>query len=366
MPELDIDKPRRRTKAYGVLLASLVAVGSLVLVAITQEPKSAVSSPGPAKAAIVPQIADSKSEAEVVFRGKSFSVMQRNVVLPFSGEITKIHVRVGDTVEKDAKLVTYKLDRQSMMSLQASLYPEAVLRLKAGVYDQRINLKKLKTVGLPVKELELEKAQKDYNDLRTLESKRLAAPDAVANSLRVVKATKKAVLEIQESIDQAESALEKLTKDLEFYEDKQKRDLDLLEWQTNRTYEKDSKLPQDVAYLVAPIAGKIIWLNADLRVEAEISRGFRAVLMALTNPMVVRCKVHELDLVKLKMGAKGTVKFDAIPQKTYHCKVSRIPWVSRNPSLEVPADYEIEASLEDADGRIMDGLTCNVNVNVRQ
>jgi hypothetical protein len=60
------------------------------------------------------------------------------------------------------------------------------------------------------------------------------------------------------------------------------------------------------------------------------------------------------------------VIFDAIPDKKYPCKVSRIPWVSRNPALEVPADYEIECLLENGDGKIKDGLTCNVRVSVTQ
>ncbi len=367
MPELDIDKPRRRTKAYGVLLASLVAVGSLVLAAITQEPKNAVSSPGPAEAsAIVPQIADAKSEAEILFRGKSFSVMRRHVVFPFSGLVEKIHVSVGDNVDKEAKLVTYRLDREAMMRVQRVLYPEAVLRLKNAVYDQEIGLKKLRTVTLPIKELQLDQVEKEYSDLRSLESKRMAAPEAVTNKLRQLKGVKKDLLNIHESIKQTENALVKTRQDLAFYEEKQRRDLDFLEWQAKRSYSKDTKLPLDVAYLTAPIPGKVIWLNLDLRTEAEPPGGFRAALIAPVNPMVVRCKVHELDLVKLKTGDKGNVTFDAIPEKSYQCKISRIPWVSRNPSLEVPADYEIECKLENADGRIKDGLTCNVKVSVRQ
>jgi hypothetical protein len=366
MPEFDTDKPRRRTKTYGVLLASLVAIGSLVLVAITQEPKSAVSSPGPVEAAIVPQIADAKSEAEILFRGKSFSIMQRHVVFPFKGEVTGIHVHAGQFVEKDAKLVTYKLDREAMMRVHMVLYPETVLRLKNAVYGEQIGLKKLKDVTVPVQKLSLERIQKEYDDLRDLESRNMAAPEAVKNKLRELKASKKDLVQTFDSIKQMESNLAKSKKDLKFYKEKQKRDLDLLEWQTNRSYSGDSRLPLDVAYLTSPIAGKVVWLNLDLRVEAEPNRGFRAVVVAPSSPMVVRCKVHELDLVKLKTGDRGSVTFDAIPEKAYACKISRIPWVSRNPSLEVPSDYEIECRLENSDGRIKDGLTCNVKVSVRQ
>ena len=80
--------------------------------------------------------------------------------------------------------------------------------------------------------------------------------------------------------------------------------------------------------------------------------------------MVVRCKVHELDLVRLKTGDRGTVTFDAMPAKKIACKITRIPWVSRNPALDVPADYEIECLLENPDESIKDGLTCNVKIHV--
>ena len=121
-----------------------------------------------------------------------------------------------------------------------------------------------------------------------------------------------------------------------------------------------------MAYVKAPIDGEVIWISPDLRVKAETPPGFMAMTIAPMNSLVVRCKVHELDLVKLKSGDRGTVVFDAIPDKKYSCLVSRIPWVSRNPALEVPADYDIECTIENPDGKIKDGLTCNVKVSIAQ
>ena len=40
--------------------------------------------------------------------------------------------------------------------------------------------------------------------------------------------------------------------------------------------------------------------------------------------------------------------------------------MSRNPSLEVPADYEIECLLQNPDVRIKAGMTCNVKVSIKQ
>lgn len=366
MPPFDTDKPRRWTKAYGVLLAGLVAIGSLILVAVTQDPKNAVSSPGPAKAAIVPQIANAKSEAEILFRGKSFTVLHRGVRLPFSGEILKIHVREGQAVEEDETLVTYRIDRENMKRIHALLYPANVQNLKDGIYGQEIALFKLKNVALRVKELNLQTVRKQYEDIKQLEAKNLAPPEAVKIKERELEVAQKEIVDLKESIKQTEATLAKTKKDLKFQEGNRKRELDLLEWQAKRSYTKDTKNPLDIAYLKSPIAGQVMWLHPELRVKAEPPRGFEAVRVAPMDSMVVRCKVHELDLVKLKTGDRGTVIFDAIPEKQYPCHINRIPWVSRNPSLEVPADYEIECLLQNPDVRIKAGMTCNVKVSIKQ
>ncbi len=337
----------------------------LALIAVTHEPKTAMSSPGPAKAAIVPQIADTKSEAELLFRGKSFSVLQRRIAMPYAGEILSISVKEGESVNKDDILATYKLDRLAMMEVHQILYAEQLHGLRSSVNNQQAEVDRLNKVTLPVKKMELERAEKELSDLRELHAKDLAPSDAVTSKQRQVEIAKKEYLSVTESIKQAEDSLSKMTADLRFYEQKQKRDLDLLEWQTKRSY-TNSDIPLDKALLKAPISGQLIWMAPELRVNAEMTRGFPVMTIATMSPMVVRCKAHELELVKLKPGDRGSVNFDAIPEKTYPCKISRIPGLSRNPALEVPADYEIECVLDNPDAEIRDGLSCNVRVSIAQ
>jgi len=365
MPQFDINQPRPRLKGLGIMLASFVALVSVALLLVTHEPKKAESSPPPVKAAIVPQIADAKSEAEIIFRGKSFSVFQRKLVMPYGGEILTIDVKEGQLVNENDALVKYKLDRQSIIQVMGILYPSQVLDLRKAEYDQKVNLDKLKKVSFKLGKMDADKAQQDLNDIRQLHSKNLAELEAVKNAERQFETAEKKLLEVKESIKQAEEGLVRIQEDLRFFEDKRKRDVDLLEYQTRRSYQ-DSDIPKDIAFLKAPISGQVLWMSPELRVDAEHAAGFPAVTIAPTNPMVVRCKVHELDLVKLKTGDRGTVIFDAIPDKKYACKVNRIPWLSRNPALEVPADYEIECLLDNGDGKIKDGLTCNVKVSVTQ
>lgn len=366
MPQFDTDKPRPRVKAYGVILATVVSIASLLLLVVTQEPKKAVSSPAPAKAAIVPQIADAKSEAEIIFRGKSFSDLQRKMLLPYAGEILSIEAKEGQAVSQDTVLIKYKLDRQSMMQVHQILFPSQVISLKNALFDLQINLDKLNKVSLPLKKMALEKSEQELSDIKALHSKGLADAETVTNKEREAESSRKQVLEVHKSIKQVEDGLKKTEEDLKFTEEKQKRDLDLLEYQTKRSYSDTTDLPLDVAFLTAPISGQIIWLSPELRLNSELPSGAPAITVATTHPMIVRCKVHELDLVKLKTGDRGSVTFDALPEKRFPCRVSRIPWVSRNPALESPADYEIECLLDNMEGRIKDGLTCNVRISVTQ
>jgi multidrug resistance efflux pump len=365
MQDLHTEKPWRRAKIFGAVISGIAGMVILALVAITHEPKSAMSSPGPAKAAIVPQIADTKSEAELLFRGKSFAPLQRKITMPYTGEILSISVKEGDTVKKDDVLATYKLDRIGMMEVHQTLYPEQVLSLKKAVNNQQIEIDRLNKVQLPVKKLDLERVEKELSDLRGLRSKDLTSVDSITNKQRQLETVKKEVLDLTEALKQSEANLAKSVDDLRFYEQKHKRDLDLLEWQTNRSY-VNSDIPLDKAFLKAPIAGQLIWMAPEIRTDAEVPRGFPVMTVAVMTPMVVRCKAHELELIKLRTGDRGSVNFDAIPEKTYPCKISRIPGISRNPALEVPADYEIECVLENPDSQIKDGLSCNVRMSITQ
>ena len=151
MPQFDISRPRRRLKSLGVMLASFVALVSVALLLVTHEPKKAESSPPPVRAAIVPQIADAKSEAEITLRGKSFSIFQRKLVMPYGGEVLSIEVKEGQPVNENDTLVKYRLDRQARIQVMGILYPAKVLDLKHAVYDQKIKRDKLRNVALKLR-----------------------------------------------------------------------------------------------------------------------------------------------------------------------------------------------------------------------
>ncbi|MCA1961297.1 MAG: efflux RND transporter periplasmic adaptor subunit [Desulfomonile sp.] len=364
MPGLRTEKRVRHVKAYGIALACLIAVGSIVLTTLTHEPKPAVSGPVPARAAIVPQLADAKSEAEVLFRGKAFAEFKRDVTMRFPAEINEILVTEGQKVKQGQVLASYTLDRSAMMQVHNTLFPETVLRFQQTLYEQELALERLTGVSLDLKKLRLQRLQKELVDLEQLQNKNMVHLDAIKNKQREVEAIQKEMEEIENTIKQTTGAIEKTRENLRHYEERQKRAIDLLEWQNSRSY-SDSSIPLDKGFLKSPVDGQVVWISPMLRVKAEVPSGFHAITVAPMDEVVVRCKVHELDLVKLKPGDRGSVTFDAFPEKPYECKVSRIPWVSRNTALEAPADYEIECVLENPDAGLKEGLTCNVKVTIK-
>jgi hypothetical protein len=357
------DIPRPKTKAFGVLLAGLVAVVSMVVVTVTGGPKKADSSPAPARAAIMPQIADSKSEAEILFRGKSFACLKRNVWAYQGGVIDRIDVKEGQTVRENQILGSFTLDREAMNMVHNRLYPATLLNLKGTINARKTNIEKIREAGLPIKRLQLERAEKELKVTRDLADKKMSNESSVRDKERDLETIKKQILELKQTLEESETDLKKLREDLDFQEHNHKRELGDLSWQTKRPY-PDPDQPLEKAFLTAPIGGKVLWISPLAREKHEFKGGFHIMTVAPMDSVLVRCKVHELDLVKLKAGDSGTVSFDAIPSSEYRCTISRIPLESRNPSLEAPADYDIECLIENTDGKIKEGLSCNVKVSV--
>lgn len=350
------------------MLAVFVAIASLALVAVTQEPKKAVSSPVPAKAAIVPQIADAKSELEIHLRGKSFSVFKRPIVMYLGGVVTNIHVTEGQNVQAGQILAEYELDPPSLAHVYNVVKSASVDNAKKGLSDTEMALKKLEEIALPVKQIGIDKVKRELANIKELREKDLAQDSAVKNLENQLQILEKEKSDLAKSIEQTKTSKKVAKENYDFAKGSYDNSLNLLEWQLNRTFRStDSDQDLKKAYLKSPIDGCVIRINPELRIQAQVPNGFQAMVIAPVDAILVRCKVHELDLVKLKTGERATAIFDAITDKRFPCKIDRIPWTSRNPALEVPADYDIECILDENPGGIIkDGMTCTVKVSVQQ
>ncbi|MFH0823665.1 MAG: biotin/lipoyl-binding protein [Pseudomonadota bacterium] len=370
MQESGSDKKVPKTKACGVLLAAVVAVASLVIVALTHSPKSAVSSPPPAKAAIVPQIADAKSEADIILRGKSFALFKRDVTAWYAGQVSQVLVEEGQIVEKDQVLAEYEMDRPTMVQINTMLYPSTVLTYDRQVQDQETTIDQTVKYTIPTKKLQVDQTKKEVEDTRILVSKGMATQDALDKAESRLESLQQDMGVTDSRLGQLNQQLAKYKKDLEFQRGNEDRNMSLLEWRTKRPY-RDTDVPINKAFLKAPFHGRIFWIDPLFRVGSEIPAGCKAIIVAPLHGVVVRCKVHELEMVKLKQGDRGTVEFDALKSledknknKKYQCRVARIPWISRNPDVLVPADYDVEFALDDVDGAVREGMSCEVRITV--
>lgn len=360
MADLNFDKPHRLTKALGVMLASFVAVSSLVLVAITHEPKKAVSSPSPSRSTVVP-IADVKSDLEIIsVRGKSFASDRRVIVTGQGGVIETIHFQEGDHVRKGDILAEYKLDPQSLAHVYAVVESTDVDNSRKAENDAKMILKKLNDATLPLKEINRKKLELELKNLQELKQKGLASEMAFENMQRQLDVADREIFEVKESIRQAKESVRLARENLKFSEGNQEKKIRTL--RTKRSYGKESQYPLDKAFLKAPISGRVFHLAPEFRENAQVPTGFQAIVVGSIDPMLVRCKVHELDLVKLEQGLPGLVTFDVLGNdKKFRCKIARLPWMSQNPALEAPADYDMECLLIDHPGSaIKSGFTCTV------
>ncbi len=367
MPEFNTERPRRMARGLGVTLAVLVAVGSLVLIAITQEPKKAVSSPMPAQAAIVPQIADAKSELEIHLRGKSFSMFKRPIVMYLGGIVKDIKVTEGQKVKAGDILAEYELDPQSLAHVYNVVKTANVDNAKKALADADIALEKLEKVALPIKQIALDKIKRELDNLKELRGKDLVQDSAVKNLESQLRVVEKEKSDLEKTLEQTRATRRVAKENYDFALGSYSNSIALLEWQLNRPFSpKDQEKDLKQAFLKSPIDGIVLRINPEFRPQAQLPNGFQAMVIAPMDPVLIRCKVHELDLVKLKTGDRATAIFDAITDKKFSCRIDRIPFTSRNPALEVPADYDIECLMEENPGNVIkDGMTCTVKVSIQ-
>ncbi len=114
-----------------------------------------------------------------------------------------------------------------MNQVYMTLYPETVLNLKKTIYDRKVGLDKLQQVSLPSRRWNWTESRRIC---RTFANSK---PDEwhtarLCGQGKQLKAAKKEIVEIEETIKQYEAELNHLNENLRYYEGKQKRDLDLL------------------------------------------------------------------------------------------------------------------------------------------
>lgn len=118
----------------------------------------------------------------------------------------------------------------------------------------------------------------------------------------------------------------------------------------------------------APVAGKVANLAVDSGdyVRAKISSptttndGEPILRILAGRAVTVAVKLNEIDITKVRVGQKATVRFDALPETLFSGSVVRVDTVGENDNAVVT--YNTYVVLENSDERIRPTMTATVTI----
>src|SRR5437867_8650056 len=127
-----------------------------------------------------------------------------------------------------------------------------------------------------------------------------------------------------------------------------------------------AKVDLDHTIITAPIDGVVIARNVD--VGQTVAASFQApVLFVIANDlkhMEVNASVDEADIGRVKTGQEVTFRVDAYPDRVFHGTVTQVRL--QPTTVQNVVTYNTIIGVDNADGRIMPGMTATVSVIIRK
>ncbi len=301
----------------------LGGVLSLILLTLAVGPPSS-GAKGPAQAAPSPS-----PKAEILFTGKFFCSLKRQVVMPFKGVITSVKVKPGQRVAPGEVLARYRLAEEAVLQVRQRLFPYQVKELEMRLVEIEKNLESLKS------------KQREQTQLA---QHKLAAAESKTQIDREVGLLTKERLTVQERLGQARL----VTQD----------DLALLKKQLGNGVQS-GQIPQEAA-LVAPIRGHIIWVQPNLQENAEMEAGTVMFQVGVMDPMLVRAQAYEIEALELTQGDVAEVSLESQPERKFQGVLRRLSWAPLASGLEQPSYYEMELDVPNPDLFLKEGLKARI------
>jgi HlyD family secretion protein len=118
----------------------------------------------------------------------------------------------------------------------------------------------------------------------------------------------------------------------------------------------------DLARLTAPFSGIITVV--DSKPGDQVSPGTSGFRLDDLSHLLIDVQVSEIDINRIRVGQKVTMKFDAIQDKVYNGEVIEVDLVG-NVNQGV-VDFNVTVELTDADDAVKTGMTAAVNIVVEQ
>jgi membrane fusion protein, macrolide-specific efflux system len=272
---------------------------------------------------------------EIVFQGKLYCSLSRNVVMPFLGTIQELKVMCGQSVAEGAVLAGYQLAKESVALIRRRLSPPQIGELE------------MRLAGI---DRDLSATASKRREIEQLAAEKMASAQSLALVEQEIILLEKERATVQERLRQERGCA--------------KEDIALLKHQLAVRVEAD-QVPASGA-LVSPIAGSVIWVSPDLKGGAEIAAGTPSFVIGVMNPMLMRAQVHEIEAVRLSLGDRAEISIESMPDLKVEGAISRLSWSPKTPGLEQPTYYEIELTVANPGRSIRDGLKAEAVIRTRE
>jgi hypothetical protein len=322
--ERDFSLPLEMT-AHGQPSSTIAPLGPwlLVLICLWVGPFCHEASAAEPKTSVV---RDTESgPAEIVFQGKFFCSLVRQVIMYFPGTIRELKVSCGQAVCEGDILARYQLAKEAIGQVRRRVSPPQISELEMRLADVQ---RSMSTVGSKRREI------------RQLAAENMAPAQGLALVEQELQLLGKQRAAIQERLEQER----KLAAD----------DLALLKEQLAVRVESN-QVPA-AAVLAAPISGQVIWVQPELRNGAELAAGTPGFAIGVMDPMIMKAHVHEIEAMRLSVGDRAEISLESMPDRKAEGTITRLSWAPRTLGLDQPTFYEVELTVPNPGLSIRDGL----------
>ncbi len=293
---------KRRGRRWVVGVALVVGAGVALIVALVGR-----SAPKPLDPALVVTAERTTLDIEILETGRIAPIESVKLKSKVAGQVTEVRVEEGQVVKRGQVLVL----------LDPTDYEREVARAGAEIAVARANI--------------------DYARLDVARKRQGVA----------AKVTSRAEL------DQAEYQLRSALANLRTSEVALRSAQDRVEYTT----------------IVSPIDGTVI--RKEIEVGEVVTPGVQATFegrslltVADLTTLIVVVELNQIDVAKVRLGAKATVNVDALPKRPLEAVVTKIAPASVKPTSGQVEVFPIEATLQPFDVPVRPGMTADVRLLV--
>lgn len=246
-------------------------------------------------------------------------------------KLTKVFVSIGDKVQEEQPLAAYEIPLENIIAQK----------------------QRLSKADLKYYEFLLSQVNNNLDDLR----------DQREEYARMLKYESVSPQDIEQKLGEIDLALKRRDYIEQILKEEHREYDDRLEVATSY-YGKDVEkmiFPKD-GFVRSQLSGYVIWMNFDARAGKIFTSKTQLFLIGVLDPMVVRCAVHEIQALKLKVDDPAKVVFHTMPDKVFDAKISKVSFVAQPAMMQQPSFYEIEIMIPNPDLVLKEGLRCDVTI----